>query len=242
MSNYVKEDYTLAKPSLDRGMYCALRKEFSQQQIIAVMKQFGYSDENFAIMSGDLNYLQQYSPDLFNELAFRTRGRTDTRNKLQYYQDLVAGWIYEDIVRAVIEKQDKDLKIELNGADSAREVKVRKVTNDADYKVIYKGKELLLELVMSHTGSAERDGLNFRNNKRSHLVEQGAKVLVIETHALDRYSASNCQALILDKQALCDYRPNFMWNKPTDFISTKYRRFAPISMLSNIIKREILVN
>lgn len=177
---YDKQNYKLQQPSLTSGAYYALFKLFSEEKIISLMKRFDYSDENFAIMAGDKKWLKENNPDFFRPSRFAIE-RKDSRTVLQYAQDLVANWLYEDIVEKII-SVDKEIHISKNGVDKNRQFLVKDVTYATDFVIEKEGEQRPLELTMDYNGYLERRGFfHLRESKYQYLERENALLLIIDT-------------------------------------------------------------
>ena len=242
--SYYKKWYKLAQKFLTNGKekwnFCALLSQFPEERIIDLMLKFNYSDENFAVMAWDIDYLLETNPNLFNKDDQWMNWRADTRSRINYFQDLVAGWIYEDIVLNRL-KLDSNIKVELYWSDSNRSILIEKVTNKPDYKISYKWKYLLVELWMSHTWFCyETEYVNLRNNKRTHMVEYWAYFLEMETFALSwKNKGLWIRFAIVGWEELNDYKPEIKWTKETDALHITKEKYHKLSDVQNVVRNTI---
>lgn len=177
---YYTNDYKLQPPTLTSGAHFALFNLFSEKQIIYLMKRFNYSNENFAIMAGDEEWIKKHNPDFF-KYEKRSEIRKDVRTLLQYAQDLVANWIFEDSVEKIIQA-NSSCHIYKNGADKYRKILVSRVTYETDF--ILKKNEIIkpVELTMDYFGYFYRkEFFHLRLNKFDYLKDEKALLLIIDT-------------------------------------------------------------
>lgn len=239
MGYYNSSTYHLGKRFAINGKYTGnfnnLTMKYTQSEIVNFMLEHNYSDENFAIMAGDEDYLRRTNPGLFKDTWFRNSLK-DSRTHLQYCQDLVSDWIYEDKVVATIEKQNPKLKVELNGGDKERCILGHKITNNPDFKIFYKQKYLLVEMAMSHGGYCyNQEEINFRNNKRLHLVEQNSWFLQVD------FSMSSTIYALLKTTDLEEYTESTAWGKKTDCVAVPKNKYQPISNLGQMLEYYIRI-
>lgn len=80
--------------------------------------------------------------------------------------------------------------IQLNGCDRNRTFE-HNVTNAADYKIEYDGVTIPIELCSSNIAYHYKIGIvSFRDNKRSHIIEQKGLVLLLEMFTNDKENQS----------------------------------------------------
>ena len=78
------------------------------------------------------------------------------RNWTQYFQDLITGWVLEDLMVARLRKQG--LEVIHNGWDAARKIIADDVTQDADLEIKVGDNVRKVELVCEFNPILERDG------------------------------------------------------------------------------------
>ena len=76
------------------GAYSGLSSYFDQP-LCDYAVQFGYDESNVVILEGDLQRLQANHVEIYNNLLSCSH-HSDSRTPLQYAQDLVASWVFED--------------------------------------------------------------------------------------------------------------------------------------------------
>lgn len=242
MSYYKKDTYNFAPIFQVNGKYVgnyyALRSQLSDEQTLYLMKHFNYSDENYAIMAGDKDYLKKTNSSLFSNSGGKMK-RRDDRTDMQYFQDLVAGWLYEDMLILSIHRRNSNIKIRLNGGDSTRCILGHKVTNEPDFKVIYKNKYILIEMAMSHTNYCYNTGkIHLRNNKREHLISRNSLFLEINTEATSAINKKPTYALLTSSD-LTDFIKEIQWGKESDCIFISKEQYKPMELLTKDIENMI---
>ena len=159
-------------------------------------RRYGYDDSNILILEGNIAALQREHPQVYNNLL-SCQHQSDRRTPLQYGQDLVASWIFEDYF--LNEMQGAEFGIALSGADRNRMVLPNQRTStSSDYVLTSQtGDQILLELVNDYTGFwARKKVLHLRDNKYLQLQRNHCLLLAISLTA---------QA---NKFALIDFRNN----------------------------------
>lgn len=230
---------------IQSGNFYALTQKYSSDEIIRFMQEFNYLDENYYVISGDVETLIKKNPQLF-EKSESIEGRQDYRKRLHYYLDLVSGWIFEDIeLREMRKAFNSDISIELNGTDKERRINV-KPDNKADFIISYKGiKTIAAEYQISHSGySYYENMIDLRNHKRNHLIEQNGILIEKSSFYTARRNREPLYAVIEPKDML-DYKTRenkYYGNKVVEYIScpkTAYSDFnSMIQKITNIFQNQ----
>ncbi len=173
-----------------------------------VAKSLGYSTYNLLILAKDFKTLQLEFPEVWNSLM-SCRHQKDKRTITEYALDLVASWVYEDVI---LSELSKFFDIELNGTDKKREIlSSSKVKTDADYLITSNGNSTTLELVNSYTNYWKSSGkIDLRDNKFKKLERNNSLLVCIDIFNKDFF--------ILDvkkNKTLFKYIPyHELWGKP----------------------------
>ncbi|MAO71662.1 MAG: hypothetical protein CMD02_04025 [Flavobacteriales bacterium] len=173
-----------------------------------VAKSLGYSKYNLLILAKDFKTLQLEFPEVWNSLM-SCRHQKDKRTITEYALDLVASWVYEDVI---LSELSKFFDIELNGTDKKREIlSSSKVKTDADYLITSNGNSTTLELVNSYTNYWKSSGkIDLRDNKFKKLERNNSLLVCIDIFNKDFF--------ILDvkkNKTLFKYIPyHELWGKP----------------------------
>lgn len=98
-----------------------------------------------------MNQLQNRHLDIYNNLL-SCRHHSDRRTPLEYVQDLVASWLFEDYF--INEMQNNEFEIHHAGADRTRLILPNQRTStSSDYIITTNsGTQILMELVNDYTG------------------------------------------------------------------------------------------
>lgn len=140
---------------------------------------FGYDESNILILRGDIDNLQNNHLNIYQNLL-SCRHHSDRRTPLEYGQDLVASWIFEDIF--IKEMQNDEFNISLSGADRTRLILPNQRTStSSDYLIrSHNGYEITMELVNDYTGFWYRNHkLHLRDNKYIQLQRNHSLLLAI---------------------------------------------------------------
>ena len=143
-------------------------------------KQYGYPESSICILSGDGAKLKVEFPETYKNLNSCKHNR-DSRTAMEYGQDLVASWLFEDYLMESL--QDAGIAIIGAGADKNREVlPVTKVSASSDCVVSYDGKERLLELMSDYTGYWAKYGkMELRDAKFTKMKSSKSLFLGVST-------------------------------------------------------------
>lgn len=156
--------------------------------------QYGYDESNIIILEGNRETLQRNHLQVYNSLL-SCQHHSDRRTPLQYGQDLVASWVFEDYF--LNEMQNSPFIIELSGADRNRMILPNQRTSTTSDYIITSpnGICIKMELVNDYTGFwAKNHTLHLRDNKYLQLQRNRCLLLAI---ALTSYTR---------KYAIFDFR------------------------------------
>lgn len=148
--------------------------------LIPTAERLGYSESNLLILEGDEHELRQKYPNVYSALLSCVHNK-DSRTYLEYAQDLVASWVFEDYIMDKL--STAGLEIEKAGADKNRTILAHaNVSADSDYSVQWEGKSVLLELMSDYTGYWARTGcIDLRDSKYLKLERNRSLFLGIST-------------------------------------------------------------
>lgn len=160
------------------GAYEGLSHIFNQPLYKLAMN-LGYDESNILILKGQMDELMKYHPDIYNNLL-SCQHHSDRRTPLQYGQDLVASWLFEDYL--IKQLQNDKFKIAHAGADKTRLILPDQRTSSfSDYIITANnGRQILMELVNDYTGFWYRNQkLHLRDNKYLQLQSHHSLLLAI---------------------------------------------------------------
>lgn len=148
--------------------------------LIEKAKSYGYPESSVCILEGDMKKLECEFPVAYNNLMSCNHHR-DRRTPIEYGQDLVASWLFEDYLMENLQAQG--ISVSGAGADKNREVLSNaKVSASSDCLVCYKGKQRLLELMSDYTGYwAKYKKMELRDSKFTKMQESQSLFLGIST-------------------------------------------------------------
>ena len=141
--------------------------------------QFGYDDANIVILEGDSNRPQTEHLMVYQNLL-SCRHHSDRRTPIEYGQDLVASWVFEDFF--LHSMQEEGINIRLSGADRKRTILPNQRTSTSSDYIIRNNndEEYFAELVNDYTGYWYRyQKLHLRDNKYLQLQRRHSLLLAL---------------------------------------------------------------
>lgn len=118
--------------------------------LVPVATSLGYPESSICVLEGDIDLLAAKFPQTHANLM-SCRHNRDSRTPIEYGQDLVASWIYEDTLMA--ELNNCGLEIVGAGADRNREIlATAKVSAASDCCVSSGGSSRKLEIMNDYKG------------------------------------------------------------------------------------------
>lgn len=160
--------------------------------LVPIAKSLNYPESSITVLKGDMLELQTKHPQTYNNLL-SCRHNRDRRTPLEYGQDLVASWLFEDYLMK--ELSDAGLAISGAGADKNREILPNvKVSSSSDCEVTYKGVTRGLEIMNDYTGWWKKTHhIDLRDQKYSKIVRTNSLFLGV--------SNSDNTYVLIDKMA-----------------------------------------
>ncbi len=161
------------------GAFSQLSAYFTEG-IVAVARKLRYSEENLLILQNKERELQCRFPETYENLLSCEHNK-DYRTPMEYGQDLVASWVFEDYTMQAL--LNAGLDIEKAGADKNRIILPHaKISTHSDYFVTWCDEKVLLELMSDYTGFWSRESrMHLRNDKYLALKEHNSLFLGIDT-------------------------------------------------------------
>jgi len=152
-------------------------------------RSYNYPESSICVLSGDEEQLKANYPLTHRNLLSCSHNK-DGRTYIEYGQDLVASWLFEDSL--VDGLRSAGIAISFTGTDRLREIlNTKQVSSSSDCIILHNEKSRPLELMSSYTDYWQKKGkLELRDDKYSEMVKTQSLLLGIET-------ASN-QYIILD--------------------------------------------
>ena len=141
---------------------------------------FNYPASSLCALTGKEVALQEMYPETYSNLVSCSH-HGDHRTPIEYGQDLVASWIFEDCLMR--ELSSAGLQIEKAGADKHREIlPSSEVSTTSDFIVFNQGRSRGLEVMCDYTGYWRKKHLvDLRDDKYDKIVETGSIFLGIAT-------------------------------------------------------------
>lgn len=138
--------------------------------LVPIAKSLNYPDSSICVLSGDMDTLQESFPDTYSNLL-SCRHNRDRRTPIEYGQDLVASWLFEDYLMR--ELTIAGLNIEGAGADKNREILPNtKVSSSSDSTVSFQGRQRGLEIMNDYTGWWRKTHhIDLRDQKYNKIVK-----------------------------------------------------------------------
>lgn len=161
------------------GAFSELSKYFSQG-IVSKAQSLNYSEDNILILQGNEFMLRRLYPETWNNLQSCTHHR-DRRTPMEYAQDLVASWVFEDCLIAAL--KGAGLDISHAGADKNRQILSGiNVSASSDASIYVKGRHVPLEIMCDYTGFWTRTGkMDLRDSKYTKLKDARSLFLGFST-------------------------------------------------------------
>lgn len=148
--------------------------------LLDVASELGYSDENLEILACDKNdknakfQLYKKHKSLFDAfLKTDCADLRDGRNPLDYFKDLIASWVGEDLLVKAL--NEYGFKAEVANADKDRKIKEsrQQITCAADIKLEYEGNVRFIELMDALSPVEEYGQFDLRLAKAKKQFEHG---------------------------------------------------------------------
>ena len=141
--------------------------------LVSVATSLGYPESSICVLKGDIDLLAAEFPQTHANLM-SCRHNRDNRTPIEYGQDLVASWIYEDSLMAELTKCG--LEIVGDGADKNREIlATAKVSAASDGCVSLDGSSRKLEIMNDYKGYWSRyRRIDLRDEKFNKLDRENS--------------------------------------------------------------------
>ena len=154
--------------------------------------------------------------------------KKDSRSAIQYAEELLRGWVIEDVLRTELASQG--LPVELSGEDKEREF-LEETTADADLVLQNDGNTTHIEVVSDYTGFWKRTGnADLRDNKFNQIKSHD------ETLLLGIDFDSNTVFVVDPETVPSDYMQSHpYWNKPAYRLDVSATPFVELPELPNQI-------
>lgn len=161
------------------GAYSKL-PSFLGRDLISVARDMHYSPSNILILDGEIDILKTHYSNVY-EALISCRHHRDARTPLEYAQDLVASWLFEDYICEVLEQNG--LNISKAGADKNREIlSSQRVSASSDTMITYDGRSRLVEIMTDYGGYwAKNKVIDLRDSKFNELCRTKSIFLGIST-------------------------------------------------------------
>lgn len=166
------------------GAFEAL-SNYYDQPLDACAMELGYHISNIYILRGDGNRLRAECPQIYKNLI-SCRHNRDRRTPIEYGQDLVASWIFED--KLIADLRNWGLAIEKAGADRERMIlSTRHVSAGSDTRININDNEIYMEIMCDYKGYWSRNlTAELRDDKFTRLSRENALFLGVDV-INDRY-------------------------------------------------------
>ena len=169
------------------GAFSGVKSCFNKP-LAEVAQSLHYDESNIVILEGDEIRLREEFPQVYNDLL-SCRHHADGRTPLQYGQDLVASWLFEDMFLWAFKKTEK-LTIKLDGADKKRIILPSAKTSAAsDYLVsTAHGSSRKLELMCDYKDFWSNNGkLHLRDEKYTKM-KASQSILIAVSVTLKKFA------------------------------------------------------
>ncbi len=170
------------------GAFEALCKYYNKP-LFEIAKDLKYDLSNIHILKGEEDIIKENYPEIYSNLLSCTHNK-DRRTIIEYAQDLVASWIFEDYI--ILDLQNSGLNIERAGTDKYRKILPNsKISAASDTKIVVNNKEIYAEIMCDYTGFWTRvKKADLRDDKYNRLKKEQALFL--------GFDISNKKYLLID--------------------------------------------
>ena len=153
-------------------------KNYFPEGLASKAESLGYSKPNILILEGKEEELKQSYPEVYANIQ-SCKHNKDDRKPIEYAQDLVASWIFEDVL--IKDLADNGCVLTLNGADKKREIlKSSKVSSSSDAILEYEGKSCPIEIMTDYTDYWQKKlRLDLRDDKCLKMCHEKSILLGI---------------------------------------------------------------
>lgn len=141
--------------------------------LVSVATKLGYPESSICVLRGNIDLLAAEYPETYKNLM-SCRHNRDNRTPIEYGQDLVASWIYEDSLMAELKKCG--LEIVGAGADKNREILANaKVSAASDCCVSSGESSRKLEIMNDYKGYwSKYNRIDLRDDKFNKLERENS--------------------------------------------------------------------
>ena len=160
------------------GAYEGVRKFFGGN-LCDLARELGYRNDNICVLTGDAITLQRLFPDTYNCIMSCTHNRDD-RFPIQYAQDIVASWLFEDYLVSSFSNLGR--RLVLTGGDRDRILlRNSQVSSASDCVYISPTRSLKVEIMNSYTPFWKTyRRLHLRDSKYNQLCNEHGVLLCID--------------------------------------------------------------
>ena len=173
----------LEREDMSKGAYQGLTRLF-KSPLVQWAEKLGYERDNILILQGKEQELKEQFPQTYQNMQSCVHQR-DHRSEMEYAQDLVASWIFEDFFLQYATSDHYE--ITLGGADRNRKILATADTEaTSDYTIKYHGREFHMEFVNDYGNFWVNNGkLHLRDDKYFNLRRCKGCLLSISTVTKD---------------------------------------------------------
>ena len=172
--------------------------------LIPIAVSLHYPDSSICVLKGDINVLKRDFPQTYSNLT-SCKHNKDNRTFIEYGQDLVASWIYEDYL--IEQLTQHGLSIERAGADKNREILAKtNVSSTSDCLVKYNNCSRKLEIMNDYKGYWTKYGsVDLRDDKFEKLRNENA--IFLGTAPIDKKYIFLDFSKQIDAEYISSHRP-----------------------------------
>lgn len=167
------------------GAFVGVQSCFNKP-LIDIAISLGYDEDNILILEGNERGLRTQHLQTYQNLLSCSH-HADRRTPIEYGQDLVASWIFEDTFLMALKRSSKFI-IDLDGADRNRKILSNvQTSSSSDYLIRSQGGiPRKLELMSDYTGYWARTGkLHLRDAKYQGLQNSQSLFIAVSTVTKD---------------------------------------------------------
>ena len=216
-------------------------EEFFDDTMINIAKKMGYSEDNILILEDNIDKLKTDYSDVYDNLKSCKHNR-DSRTEIEYAQDLICSWIFEDYL--ILNLKLYGLEVKLCGTDHERKIlQSSLVSSKSDMFV--KGSnnnKIYIELVNDYRGYwLKYSKIDLRDDKYLHIKSLSKGVDKSFLLGVDFYNKKFFLFDVNKNQNVKYEAFHYAYKKPVYTISLKNIVYYDFSFekICNEIKKEL---
>lgn len=209
--------------------------DFFGCDLAGLARRLHYTQDNLYILGGDMESLRREFPQIYDNIMSCEHNK-DSRTPLQYAQDVVASWLFEDYI--VAKFTELGYVMELAGEDRERKIlKNSRVSSNSDCIFRYGGGSVKVEIMTSYTDYWKKTkALDLRDSKYQKLCRDTGTLLCVSavdrTFALIDFTTGDIGARFIPSHRPYGGKPAYQ----IDLSEAGFKPFLAQSIATELIK------